>query len=327
MSAGCVRWVLSRTVRAVCGQHPAYRTPASRFTICGGRYNITASSWNYSPFSTVVDDTDQTPAPKKKKQNPRGNATITSVGRKIPQREIQVISETGENLGTMHRADVIRVMDEQGLKLVLLSENKDPPVYRLMSGKQIHEEQLKLREKQKAKAAPVQVKELTFSSGIAAHDLTTKLKQVESLLEKKHHVRITLRSGRGQPAGNMEATLEQMVQQMEVMVGFVSTPKAIRDGQAAMCILRPPSAKELSQHKAEKKNKGAALQSDDSSSKATQSNTAPRLTSLCTYYMSMGIHPKKDQPGQKKCSKYGSDKNSSSSNGHLSLAVKVRKPM
>lgn len=34
---------------------------------------------------------------------------------------------------------------------------------------------------------------------------------------------------------------------MGVMVGFVSKPKVIRDGQAAMCILRPPSAKELSQ--------------------------------------------------------------------------------
>ncbi|TNN48223.1 Caspase-8 [Liparis tanakae] len=43
------------------------------------------------------------------------------------------------------------ILDEQGLKLVLLSESKDPPVYRLMSGKQTHEEQLKLREKQKAK--------------------------------------------------------------------------------------------------------------------------------------------------------------------------------
>lgn len=51
--------------------------------------------------------------------------------------------------------------------------------------------------------APVQVKELTFSCGIAAHDLTTKLKQVESWLEKKHHIRITLRAGRGQPGVNL----------------------------------------------------------------------------------------------------------------------------
>lgn len=202
---------------------------------------------------------------RRKKKNPHGDATVGAVGRKIPQQHIQVISEAGENLGKMHRADVIRIMDEKGLKLVLLSQNKDPPVYKLMSGKQIHEEQLRLREKQKAKAAPTQVKELTFSSGIAAHDLTTKLKQVESWLEKKHHVRITLRSGRGAPAVDMDTSLDQMVQQMGIMVGFVSKPKVIRDGQAAMCILRPPSAKELSQ-----KNKAAAELSADSRSKTSQ---------------------------------------------------------
>lgn len=52
-------------------------------------------------------------------------------------------------------------------------------------------------------AAPVQVKELSFSFGIAAHDLTTKLKQVESWVEKKHHVRMTLRAGRRGPDVNL----------------------------------------------------------------------------------------------------------------------------
>ncbi|XP_034555678.1 translation initiation factor IF-3, mitochondrial [Notolabrus celidotus] len=272
MSLGCVRWALSHTVRSVCVGSLAFRPPVSRFTICSEGYKITASSWRRSPFSTAVDDTEETPATKKKNHNPKANATISSVGRKIPQREVQVISETGENLGTMHRADVIRMMDERGLKLVLLTDHKDPAVYKLMSGKQIHEEQLKLREKQKAKAAPVQMKELTLSSGIAAHDLSTKLKQVEGLLEKKHHVKITLRSGRGKPAGDMETNLEQIVQQMEVLVGFVSRPKAKREGQTAMCILRPPSAKELSQHK---KDIASESQSEDSSSKAAQSKTSP----------------------------------------------------
>ena len=151
MSAGCLRWMLNRTVRVACGGGSGYRTPASRLNICSDRSNIIASSWRWSPFSTTVEDIGQAPAAKKKK-NPHGDATVSAVGRKIPQQHIQVISETGENLGTMHRANVIRIMDEKGLKLVLLSQNKDPPVYKLMSGKQIHEEQLRLREKQKAKA-------------------------------------------------------------------------------------------------------------------------------------------------------------------------------
>uniref|UniRef100_A0A8C8INE6 Uncharacterized protein n=1 Tax=Oncorhynchus tshawytscha TaxID=74940 RepID=A0A8C8INE6_ONCTS len=104
------------------------------------------------------------------------------LGRKIHQRRLQVISETGENMVTMHRVDVLRLMDENGST-------------RLMTGKHIHEEQLKLCEKQKAKTGPVQVKELTFSSDIGNHDLLTKLRQVQNWLDKKHRVRITLRTG------------------------------------------------------------------------------------------------------------------------------------
>lgn len=47
-------------------------------------------------------------------------------------------------------------------------------------------------------AGVVQVKDLTLSSDIALHDLDTKLKQVTSWLEKKHHVRLTLKPRRDQ---------------------------------------------------------------------------------------------------------------------------------
>lgn len=56
-------------------------------------------------------------------------------------------------------------------------------------------------------AAPTQVKELTFTHGIAAHDLTVKVKQIESWLEKNNHIRVTLRAKRGQPADNLVRTL------------------------------------------------------------------------------------------------------------------------
>uniref|UniRef100_A0A665TSH9 Mitochondrial translational initiation factor 3 n=1 Tax=Echeneis naucrates TaxID=173247 RepID=A0A665TSH9_ECHNA len=272
VSAGCVRWVLSRALTAVCGLHPACRTPASRLLSHRESSNVIPASWSRCPFSTAADDTERTPTPKKKKQqDARTHATYSNVGHKIPQRLIQLLGETGEDLGTMQRGKVIRMMDEQGLRLVLLNANKDPPVYQLMTGKQIHQEQMKLREKQKVKPATVQVKELVFSSGISSHDLSTKLKQVESWLEKKHHVRITLRSGRKDSAVDLDKALEQMVQQMEVMVGFVATPKVIRDGKAAMCIVRPPSAKEL----ALKRNNAAASQSADSKPKTAQSSTTP----------------------------------------------------
>ncbi|XP_067085324.1 translation initiation factor IF-3, mitochondrial [Osmerus mordax] len=257
MSVGCLRWVLGHAVRVCVGSVNPWR-PTS-VLLCGSGRCTSALNWRwvqFAPLTTTVDETGEEPLPKKKKQDSRARASISSVGRKIHQRHLQVISEMGENLGTMHRADVLRLMDERGLKLVPLNENKDPPVYRLMSGKQIHEEQLKLREKQKAKGAPVEVKEVLFSSDIAAHDLLTKLNHVRSWLNKKNHVKITLRSGRVQQTQPLDTALEHMVQQIEATVGFVSRPKVIRDGKSAMCILRPPSAKEL----LEEKNKPTVAQ-------------------------------------------------------------------
>lgn len=69
-----------------------------------------------------------------------------------------------------------------------------------------------------------------------------------------------------------DTNLEQMVQQMEVPVAFVSKTKVIRDGRAAMCIVRPPSAKELSE---KKKNKTSPPQPDSSSSQDAQPKTSP----------------------------------------------------
>ncbi|XP_049613976.1 translation initiation factor IF-3, mitochondrial isoform X2 [Syngnathus scovelli] len=269
MAAGCVRKVLY-AVQMVNGGSPGSWTPALRSLGRSKTSSIFANHWRWSPFCTEVDNLNPTPAVKKKK-DPHARTTITSVGRKISERQIQVISETGDNLGVLHRADVLRIMDEKGLKLVLLSERQEPPVYRLMSGKQIHEEQMKMWEKQKAKTAPVQVKELTFSSGIAPHDLTVKLKQVESWLEKKHHVRITLRSPRRESSKDLDQKLEQIVQRIDVTVGFVAKPKVIREGQAAMCILRPPSAKEL-------RDKVQTSLSETANAQAAQDETSPSDT-------------------------------------------------
>ncbi len=93
-----------------------------------------------------------------KKLDQRARVTFGSVGRKIGQRHIQLLGEDGEELGTMHRADVIRLMDETGLRLVAINYSCDPPLYRLMKGKQIHEEQMKLRDTQKTKKGAYQSK-------------------------------------------------------------------------------------------------------------------------------------------------------------------------
>ncbi|XP_037541535.1 translation initiation factor IF-3, mitochondrial [Nematolebias whitei] len=268
MSAGCVRWLLSHTVRAACRGGLVYGTPTSRFLMyCGGQ-NVIPATWGRSSFSSEADDVKETPATTKKKQDLQAHGSIVSVGRKIPHKEIQVVSDTGENLGVMHSSKAIRLMDTKNLKLVLLHKHKDPPVYQLMSGKQIHEEQMKLWGEHKAKAASVQLKELTFKVDIAPHDLTTKQKQLESWLEKRHHVRLTLLAKRNKPVDNLDSALGQIVEQMSIMVAFVSQPKVKREGRTATCTVRPLSKNELLQKRTQK----AAKPSEEAQSETPVGN-------------------------------------------------------
>lgn len=232
---------------------PLPRKPSTLRPACGCQI---FSAWPRASFSTDIDGGDpdiQTDSQKKnKKLDPRARVTISSVGRKIGQRHIHLIGADGEDLGVKHRADVIRLLDQTDLKLVAVNDSCDPPVYKLMKGKEIHEEQLKLREKQKDKKGLVQSKELNFSSDISLHDLDNKLRQIVSWLEKNNHVKLTIRAGTKSET-SLDKILTQMVEKISVPVAFVSNPSLIRGGRAAMCIIRLASAKEQQKRTLKKK--------------------------------------------------------------------------
>ncbi|KTF99094.1 hypothetical protein cypCar_00035748 [Cyprinus carpio] len=261
MSLGFLRFVLSPALR------PSPLRPISLVASRLARSPSTLRPACSCHFSTDTEggSTSETDSQKEtKKLDPRARVTFGSVGRKIGQRRIQLLGEDGEELGTMHRADVIRLMDETGLRLVAINDDCDPPLYKLMKGKQIHEEQMKLRDTQKAKKGPVQSKELIFSSDISLHDLDTKLRQVVSWLEKNNHVRLTVRA-RTDGGTPLDKVLTEMVERISVPVGFVSKPSVVRGGRAAMCVLRLASAKELQKKGAETSNKNLKPDSRDPS--------------------------------------------------------------
>ncbi|XP_036602718.1 translation initiation factor IF-3, mitochondrial [Trichosurus vulpecula] len=204
----------------------------------------------YANAFSTVGNTEDEPDKKKVSKSAFGN-----VGRKIHHRILQLLDSNGNDLGTMHRVAVIRLMEEQNLRLVLRKANTDPPVYQLMSGSQIHEEQLRLREKEKArsKTGPPQLKELIFSSNIAQHDLDTKIKQIQQWIEKKYQVQITVKKGKTtNPEDNMEELFHKILKTMPELATFVSKPQIIRGGKAATCVFRHLSNKELAEYRKSK---------------------------------------------------------------------------
>ncbi|EAX08411.1 mitochondrial translational initiation factor 3, isoform CRA_c, partial [Homo sapiens] len=116
-------------------------------------------------FSTAEDTQNEGKKTKKNK------TAFSNVGRKISQRVIHLFDEKGNDLGNMHRANVIRLMDERDLRLVQRNTSTEPAEYQLMTGLQILQERQRLREMEKAnpKTGPTLRKELILSSNIGQH--------------------------------------------------------------------------------------------------------------------------------------------------------------
>ncbi|KAM5179962.1 translation initiation factor IF-3, mitochondrial [Mantella aurantiaca] len=214
---------------------------------------------------------------KKKKENQNSRKIIGNVGRLIPYNIIQVISENGENMGNMNRNKVMQIMKDQDLKLVMFREQSDPPVYKLMTGKQLFEEQNKLREKQKlSPGSTVHLKEMSILASIQKHDLDTKKKQLSQWIEKKNHVRIIVINSRTTEGPGKEDVLREVLITLKNQAICLSEPKVRKDGRAMICVLRPLSEKELQKLKKDLKLEN---QKEPSTPQKLDQSPNPELTS------------------------------------------------
>ncbi|XP_014939218.1 translation initiation factor IF-3, mitochondrial isoform X1 [Acinonyx jubatus] len=231
----CIRCPGTYTLHQTAPARPSFRASGPRLSC-----PIHAKA-----FGTVADTQDER---KKKKKN---EPALSNIGRKIHERVIHVLDEAGNDLGNMHRADVIRLMNERDLRLVTRDSGAEPPQYQLLTGAQIHEERLRLRELGKAhpKPGPTLTKELTFSSNIGRHDLDTKSKQIQQWIEKKYRVQITIKKGKNvEPENKMEEICNQILHTMPGIATFSTRPQPVRGGKAVMCVLRHLSKKEENAH-------------------------------------------------------------------------------
>ena len=113
---------------------------------------------------------------------------------KIRFPQMQVITDRGENVGVVPRAQALRIAQEAGLDLVILSEQgKDGyPVAKIMDfGKSLYEKKKKSADAKKHQKV-IQVKEVKFSPKIGEHDYQTKVRQMIDFLNEGKRVKITL---------------------------------------------------------------------------------------------------------------------------------------
>ncbi len=110
-------------------------------------------------------------------------------------RVVAVMEDGEKNLGIIDTRDALRMAQDQGLDLVVINPQVDPPVAKIMDmGKWLYQKAKAEKEKRAAdRNRGGQVHELTMRPGIDDHDLGVKIKKIQEWVEEGDKVKITIR--------------------------------------------------------------------------------------------------------------------------------------
>jgi translation initiation factor IF-3 len=96
-------------------------------------------------------------------------------------------------LGIVSSEEAKNIAFEAGLDLVVVSENADPPVCRVMNYDKFRYEQKKKTQEAKKKQTVIETKEIKFRPKTDDHDLNFKIKNIKKFLADKNKVKLTMR--------------------------------------------------------------------------------------------------------------------------------------
>lgn len=125
----------------------------------------------------------------------------------IDVKEIRLIGDDGEQLGIVSVAQAIEKATEQGLDLVEIAPDSEPPVCRLMDYNKHLFESKKKKAEQKKKQRQVQIKEIKFRPTTEDGDYKVKLRKLIEFLEEGDKVKVTLRF-RGREMAHQELGMQ-----------------------------------------------------------------------------------------------------------------------
>lgn len=109
------------------------------------------------------------------------------VNEQIRVREVRIVGESGNMVVSTHQA--LEMAHQQGVDLVEISPNAQPPVCRLIDYSKFLYQQKKRAKEMKARQVKQEVKEIRFGPQTDDHDYNFKLKHAREFLEEGNKVR------------------------------------------------------------------------------------------------------------------------------------------
>ena len=165
-------------------------------------------------------------------KGPKANERIRAL-------HVQVIGSDGKNLGTLATQEAISMAKEEGLDLIEISPNANPPVCKIIDIGKYKYDQQKKAHKAKKKQKVMNLKEIKLRPVTEIHDYNFKIKNAQKFLTKGDKVKFTVQfRGREMQHTNLGYALMQRITDDTASLGNIEVrPKF--EGRQIIMIIQP----------------------------------------------------------------------------------------
>ena len=120
------------------------------------------------------------------------NSDEIRVNELIRAKTVRLISDDGKQIGIMPIQEALGIASEEGLDLVEVASDADPPVCRIMDYGKFKYKASKKGQETRKKGKSFQIKEIKFRPHTDEHDLEYKIRNLKKFLIKKNRVKLTV---------------------------------------------------------------------------------------------------------------------------------------
>ena len=165
-------------------------------------------------------------------KGPRYNYRINSP-------EVQVIASNGENLGILNTSKAISMAKEEGLDLIEIAPNANPPVCKIIDMGKFKYDAQKKANKAKKKQKIVSLKEIKLRPVTGTHDYEFKVKNAKKFIVKGDKVKFTIRfKGRELQHSHLGNELMNKIKEDMKDIGKVELDPKF-DGKQMIMVIQP----------------------------------------------------------------------------------------
>lgn len=115
-----------------------------------------------------------------------------NINQMIKASTVRLIGSEGGQLGIVPMEEALAAAMEEGLDLVEVAPDADPPVCRIMDFGRYKYQQAKKLQESKKKQTVIQIKEVKLRPKTAEHDYQFKLRNIRKFLAQKNKTKVSL---------------------------------------------------------------------------------------------------------------------------------------